>query len=109
MLDRQSKFVSDGFGPLAIDDLPIYIATSIDKRMITNRSGNVLDVISYITSKSGFWRDAEITRASEVFWVAKAPRYQADMPVSGRLELITLWPLEVETVRRGITQRIPGA
>jgi hypothetical protein len=82
---------------LAIDDLPIYIATSIDERMITRCSGNVLDVLAYITSKSGFWRDAKIICASEVFCVAKAPRYQADMRGPGTLDLIALWPLETRT------------
>jgi hypothetical protein len=77
--------------------------------MITNRSGNVLDVLAYITCKSGFWRDAKIIRASEVFSVAKTPRYQADMPVSGTLDLIALWPLEAETVRKGLTHQIPAA
>lgn len=95
-LDRQAEFVADTFGALATDDLPIFIATSIDEED-HEVFGSVLDVIAYITCDSGFWRDAKIIRASEVFCVAKAPRYQADVPVSGTLDLIALWPLETRT------------
>ena len=56
MLDRQSKLVSDYFGPLAINDLPMFFATAIDN---TSRDYTVLqgmlDTITYITIKSGFW------------------------------------------------------
>jgi hypothetical protein len=52
----------------------------------------VLDTLVYITCQSGFWRDAEIVNASEVFCVAKAPRHQADIRGPGTLDLIALWP-----------------
>jgi hypothetical protein len=57
----------------------------------------VLDTLAYITCQSGFWRDAKIIDASEVFCVAKAPRYQADIRGPGTLELIALWPLKTRT------------
>ena len=88
--------MSNGFGPLATDDLPIFIATSIDEDD-HEVFGSVLDVLAYITCKSGFWRDANIIRASQVFCVAKAPRYQTDLRAPGTLDLIALWPLEART------------
>jgi hypothetical protein len=95
LLDRQSEFVSRSFGPLALDDLPVYIATSLhDDRVVRDA---VLDVLVYITCKSGFWRDAKIVRAFDVFCVAKAPRYHADSRGARKLDLIALWPLETHT------------
>ena len=84
-LDDQSEFVPRNFGPLAIDDLPVHIATSLhDDR---EEFAAVLDTINYITIKSGFWREAKITRASEVFSMTGTARRS-----TGALELITLWP-----------------
>jgi len=88
-LDRQSEFVADTFGPLATDDLPIFIATSIDEED-HEMFGSVLDVIAYITCDSGFWRDDKID-ASQVF--CAAPSSEAAIPGTGALDLITLWPL----------------
>jgi hypothetical protein len=91
-LDRQAEFVADTFGAWATDDLPIFIATSIDEED-HEMLGAVLDVIAHITCASGFWRDAKIIRSSEVFCVAQTPRYQPGMH-PGTLDLIALWPLE---------------
>jgi hypothetical protein len=82
-LDRQSDFVSHRFCPLALDDLPIYVATALpDDREVRDA---VLDVLVYITCKSGFWRDAKIFRPSEVFCMVDEPRYQADTRGPGDL------------------------
>lgn len=82
-LDDQSEFVPRNFGPLAIDDLPMHIATSLHD----NREGfaAVLDTINYVTVKSGFWRDAKVTRASEAFSLTDSARRD-----SAALDLITL-------------------
>jgi hypothetical protein len=84
-LDDQSEFVPRNFGPLAIDDLPLHIATSL----YDDREGfdAVLNTICYITKKSGFWRDAKITRVSGVFSMTDTAR-----SAIGALNLITLWP-----------------
>jgi hypothetical protein len=85
-LDRQCGYVSRNFGPLATDDLPIYIATAIDEGDRVVRTA-VLDVIVYITCKSGFRPGAKITRAKDVFCIANAPRR-----LPNALDLIALWP-----------------
>ena len=83
-LDWQSEFVSQNFGRLAINDLPVYIATSIgDDRDVL---APVLDTINYITWKSGFWPGAKITRAWDVFSMEGATRSPET------IDLVTLWP-----------------
>ncbi len=84
-LERQSEFVSRNFGPLAINDLPVYVATSIDGSR--NVLGPVLDTLAYITCSSGFWRDAEIIDWRDVFCMTGATRRP------DTIDLITLWPL----------------
>ncbi len=84
-LDRQSKFVSRNFGPLALDDLPVYSVTSIDEDN-GDVLAPVLDVLNYITNKSGFWPGAKFTRARDIFFMTDAMR------TPGKLDLITLWP-----------------
>lgn len=81
-LDRQSEFVSRSFGPLAIDDLPVYVATSLHEDRVV--FGAVLDTLAYVTLKSGFWRDAKIIHALDAFCIADAPRKP------GALDLIAL-------------------
>lgn len=91
-LERQSEFVSRNFGPLAVDDLPMYTATALhDDRVVFVA---VLDTLAYITCKSGFWGDAEVVCPLDVFCMADAPR-QADPRMSSTLELIALWPLKL--------------
>ena len=89
ILVQQSGFVIGAFGALAIDDLPIFIATSIDEED-HEMFGSVLDVIAYITCQCEFWRDGK-TDASQVFCVA--PSSEGAIPGTGALDLITLWPL----------------
>ncbi len=85
-LQRQSEFVSFSFGPLAINDLPVFVATSIDASR--NVLGPVLDTLAYITCSSGFWRDAEVIDSRDVFCMAGATRKR------DTIDLITLWPLK---------------
>jgi hypothetical protein len=89
-LARQSEVVSRSFGSLAVDDLPFYIATSIedDREVLVP----VLDVLAYITCASGFWRDAEIVSSFDIFCTADAGTCR-----SGALDLIALWPFNSET------------
>jgi hypothetical protein len=90
-LERQSQFVRANFSPFSLDDLPVYIATAIDEH---DRGvfEPVLDVLVYITCSSGFWQNAKICRASEVFCVAKAADYRANI-CGPHVVLIALWPL----------------
>jgi hypothetical protein len=88
-LARQSEVVSHSFGSLAVDDLPFYIATSIeDDRGVLEP---VLDVLAYITDTSGFWRDAEIVSSFDIFCTVNASTCS-----SGALDLIALWPFTKE-------------
>jgi hypothetical protein len=95
------------FGPLALDALPIYIATSIDEE---NRDvlDPVLDMLNYIANKSGFWPSAKVTRAWDILCVANGPRYQAEMRKSDALDLIALWPFKVVGQGRTKMPESPG-
>ena len=95
-LDRQGEFVSHDFGPLAVDDLPMFIATAVDNTPLDYTVlAAVLDTLNYITNKSGFWPGATVTRAWDVFCMAGAMRRP------GAIDLIALWPFKnVEKKRR---------
>ena len=90
MLDRQSAFVSASFAPLAADDLPLFIATSRDDDL-EQRTG-VMDVLARAAAISGY------SFGPDMFATVQAPRYQAETRRPGWLDLIALWPFEVENV-----------
>ena len=88
-LDRQGEFVSSNFGPLAIEDLPMFFATSIDDTRTDHTVLEaVFDTLSYITVKNGFWPGAEVTRTRDVFCMAGAMRRPS------AIDLIALWPFK---------------
>jgi hypothetical protein len=88
MLDRQSEFLSGSFAPLAVEDLPLFIATSKDDDL-EQRTG-VMDVLARAASISGY------ALSPDMFATAQAPRYQTDSRRPGWLDLIVLWPFRVE-------------
>ncbi len=94
MLDRQSAFVFGSFAPLATDDLPLFIATSMDDERAL--WAGTMDTLAYITLNSGYSRHAETFRAADVFCSVAAPRYRADSRRPDALDLIALWPFKVE-------------
>lgn len=88
MLDRQSAFVSASFAPLATDDLPLFIATSRDDDL-EQREG-IMDTVARAALIGGYGL------GPDMFATVQAPRYQADARRPGWLDLIALWPFEVE-------------
>lgn len=88
MLDRQSTFVSASFAPSAADDLPLFIATSRDYDL-EQREG-VMDVLGRATAISGY------ATGPDMFATVQAPRYQTETRRPGWLDLIVLWPFEVD-------------
>ena len=88
-LDRQAAFVSRNCGPLGLDDLPIFIATTIDEDRSVRRA--ISDTCSYVTRKNGFWAGAMLTRTADIFvWQDASLR-------SGALVLLTAWPFTKAT------------
>jgi hypothetical protein len=88
MLDRQSAFVSASFSPLTADDLPLFIATSRDDDL--EQKTGVMDVLARAALISGY------TLGPDMFATVQAPRYQADARQPGWLDLIALWPFNVD-------------
>jgi hypothetical protein len=86
-LERQSEFVSRSFGRLALEDLPVYIATSLHDDCVVRDA--VLDILAAITCKRGFRQVAKVVRASELFCAASTTRR-----APSALDLIALWPLQ---------------
>jgi hypothetical protein len=87
MLDRQSAFVSASFAPLAIDQIPLFIATSRDDDL-EQRTG-LMDVLTWAASISGYARNRDC------FATVQAPCYQPEARRPGWLDMIALWPFEV--------------
>jgi hypothetical protein len=87
-LDDQSQAVPRNFGPLATGNLPIHIATALPDHDAGFDA--VLDTISYITCKAGFWRDAKSIHLSDAFSITNAARR-----TTGAFDLITLWPFNI--------------
>jgi hypothetical protein len=90
MLVQQSELASRDFGPMAIDDLPAYAATSIDNDVEVIVP--VWDVITPYTRSFGFWPHRKSYSAWEVFCIIDDPHSRF-----GALDLIVLWPFKVET------------
>jgi len=88
MLDRQSAFVRASFAPLAVDDLPLFIATSRDDDL-EQRTG-IMDVLARAAMFSGY------ALSPDMFAMTQAPRYQADARRPDWLDLIALWPFKVD-------------
>jgi hypothetical protein len=88
MLDRQSAFVSASFAPLAVEDSPLFIATSEEDD--PHLWSGARDVLARAAAMSGY------ELSPDMFATAQAPRYQADTRRPGALDLITLWPFEIE-------------
>lgn len=87
MLDRQSAFVSGSFDPLAVDELPLFIATSRDD-----------DPDLWMPATDTFCRAAWMSCydvCPDVFETVQAPRYSGGARWPGALDLITLWPFKV--------------
>ena len=98
VLDRQSASVSENFGPLALDDLPLFTMiwpAYTDECYSDSFFNKVIDTVACITRKSGYARHNK--GAPNVFQMAGAPRYQ-DRRGPGTLDLIALWPLEPPTM-----------
>ena len=83
-LDRQAAFVVRNYGPLALDHLPIFIATTIDEDRRVRRA--IGDTCNYITWKNGFRPIGKVRRTADIFFWDGASRR------SGVLDLTTLWP-----------------
>ena len=95
VLDRQSAFVSENFGPLLLHDLPLFTMiwpAYTDECYADSFLCKVIDTVACITRKSGYAHHNKGT--PNVFEMAGAPRYK-DRRGPGALDLIALWPLNV--------------
>jgi len=93
ILYRQSVFLSGSFAPLAVDEPPLFIATSKDDDIEPSRW--LIDVFAPTAPSSG---KAFLTKRADIFAIIQTPCYQPDTRYSpGLLDMIALWPFKIET------------
>lgn len=97
MLDRQVSFVANSFSPLAVDDLPLFIATTIHDDAEFRSA--VIDILARAAFMGGYSFDPDMVAT------VQAPRYLSETRRSVALDLIAFWPFKLDSPYRRAEHR----